>query len=148
MEDIKSRTMSVTRVFDAPVEMVWQALTQPELIKEWWGPEGFTTTIRKMDVRVGGKWLFIMHGPDGTDFDNDHTYLEVARNKRIVLQNNGPQKFEIIVDLLEKGPQTEVKWAVIFDSVPTKNEAIRAFKADIGMEQNIERFKNYLNQLQ
>ena len=147
MENIEQRTMSITRVFDASVSLVWQALTKAELIKEWWGPEGFTNTIHKMDVRVGGKWLFTMHSPDGTEFENDHTYLELIENEKLVLQNNGPQNFEIIIRLFDRGNQTEVKWEVIFDSVPTMSQAINSFKADIGMEQNMERFNQCVNQL-
>ncbi len=134
----------MTRVFDAPVELLWKVLTTPEYIKEWWGPEGFTNTIHNMDVRVGGKWQFTMHGPDGTDFENDHTYKELITNERMVIVNNGVQEFEIIINLTGKGEQTEIKWQVIFGSVPTMEEAINAFKADIGLKQNLERLANHL----
>jgi uncharacterized protein YndB with AHSA1/START domain len=72
------------RMFDAPVELLWKVLTTPEYIKDWWGPEGFTNTIHKMDVREGGRWLFTMHDPDGTDFKSDHTYKEIVTNELIV----------------------------------------------------------------
>ncbi len=146
MEDVSNRTLSMIRTFNAPVDLLWKVLTNAEHIAKWWGPEGFTNTIHKMDVRKGGKWEFTMHGPDGTDYENNHTYLEIIVNQQIILDHKNPN-FEIIVNLTDKGDQTEVEWIVEFDSVPTMEEAIRAFKADIGMEQNLNRFQEYVNQM-
>jgi uncharacterized protein YndB with AHSA1/START domain len=64
------REILITRTFDAPRELVWEAWTNPKHVTHWWGPNGFTTTIEKMDVRVGGVWKHVMHGPDGTDYPN------------------------------------------------------------------------------
>ncbi len=61
----------ITRIFDAPRDLVWKAWTTPELVKEWWGPKDFTAPSIQMDFRVGGKYLFCMHGPKGTEFDKD-----------------------------------------------------------------------------
>ena len=70
------REISITRLFDAPRELVFEAWTDPEQVVQWWGPHGFTTTIHEMDVRPGGVWRFIMHGPDGTDYDNRVVFEE------------------------------------------------------------------------
>jgi uncharacterized protein YndB with AHSA1/START domain len=59
------REIITSRVYDAPRELVFKAWTDPKHIARWWGPNGFTTTIHEMDVRPGGAWRFIMHGPDG-----------------------------------------------------------------------------------
>ncbi|RNL69267.1 polyketide cyclase [Sinomicrobium pectinilyticum] len=146
MEDISKRTMEITRTFEAPVELVWEVLTTPEYIKNWWGPEGFTNTIRKMEVKEGGTWDFTMHGPDGTDFVNFYHYLEVKPLEKIVMEHRQHPKFIIIVQLFSEGDHTKVVWQNVFDSVPTKEEAIRAFKADIGLVQNMERLSQYLKQ--
>ncbi len=58
----------ITRVFDAPRELVFKAWTEPGRLVQWWGPNGFTVTIQEMDVRPGGEWNLILHGPDGTDY--------------------------------------------------------------------------------
>src|SRR5665811_1541662 len=87
MEDISKRTMEITRTFEAPVELLWKVLTTPEYIRDWWGPEGFTNTIKKMEVKEGGIWEFTMHGPDGTDFDNVFYYLEVKTFEKIVMEH-------------------------------------------------------------
>jgi uncharacterized protein YndB with AHSA1/START domain len=72
------REIVVTRVFDAPRELVFDAFTDPAHISNWWGPDGFTTTTHEMDVRPGGTWRFVMHGPDGVDYDNIIVYREIT----------------------------------------------------------------------
>lgn len=63
--------ITIERVFNAPVEKVWEAWTRPEMVKKWWGPEHFIAPVVKIDFRVGGKYLYAMHGPAGTEFDRD-----------------------------------------------------------------------------
>jgi uncharacterized protein YndB with AHSA1/START domain len=69
-----ARTIVTTRVFDAPRELVFEAWTNPKHLVQWWGPHGFTTTIRAIDARPGGVWRFVMHGPDGVDYENRIVY--------------------------------------------------------------------------
>jgi len=64
------REITLSRLFDAPREVVFDAWTDPRQIAAWWGPDGFTNTIQEMDVRPGGVWRFVMHGPDGVDYPN------------------------------------------------------------------------------
>ena len=65
----------VTRVFDAPRELVWKAWTDPKYVMQWWGPKGFTSPVCKMDFRVGGKFLFCMRAPDGQEYWNGGEYF-------------------------------------------------------------------------
>src|SRR5436190_19477576 len=67
----KNRELLLTRLLNAPIELVWEVWTNPEHIAQWWGPNGFTNTITKMDVQPGGEWDLVMHGPDGTDYKNN-----------------------------------------------------------------------------
>jgi uncharacterized protein YndB with AHSA1/START domain len=76
--------MSITRVFDAPRELVWKAWTDPEYVMQWWGPKGFTAPVCKMDVRVGGKSLCCMRTPDGQEFWNAVEYFEIVPHEKIV----------------------------------------------------------------
>ncbi len=76
--------MVVTRVFDAPRELVWKAWTDPKYVTQWWGPQGFTTPVCKMDFRVGGKFLLGMKSPDGQEFFNAGEYHEIVPNEKIV----------------------------------------------------------------
>lgn len=80
------RELVITRVFDAPRAMVWDAWTDPEQIVKWWGPRGFTLTVAEMDVRPGGVWRSTMHGSDGTDYLNDCVFTEVVKPQRIVYE--------------------------------------------------------------
>src|ERR1051325_8099968 len=76
--------MVVTRVFDAPLELVWKAWTDPKYVMQWWGPKGFTTPVCKMDFRVGGKFLYCMRTPDGQEFWNGGEYHEIVPQEKIV----------------------------------------------------------------
>src|SRR5216684_6933391 len=78
------REIAITRVFNVPRNLVWSAWTDPKHVAQWWGPTGFTNTIHKMEVKVGGVWDFIMHGPDGTDYPNYIEYREIVPPERIV----------------------------------------------------------------
>lgn len=74
----------ITRVFDAPRNLVWKAWTEPEHVMEWWGPKGFTAPIIKTDFRVGGKSLLCMRSPEGEDYWSTGVYREIVEPERIV----------------------------------------------------------------
>jgi uncharacterized protein YndB with AHSA1/START domain len=76
--------MVVTRVFDAPRELVWKAWTDPQYVMQWWGPKGFTAPFCQMDFRVGGKFLYCMRAPDGQEFWNGGEYHEIVPHEKIV----------------------------------------------------------------
>jgi uncharacterized protein YndB with AHSA1/START domain len=89
MEDKKGIT--IERVFDAPREMVWRAWTEPEMVKRWWGPKGFTAPSIRIDLRVGGKYVYCMHGPEGSEFDKDlysaGVYKEIVPMEKLVVSD-------------------------------------------------------------
>jgi uncharacterized protein YndB with AHSA1/START domain len=78
------REIVMTRVFDAPRDLVFDALTKPELLKRWFGPHGWTLTECEVDLRVGGAWRFFSHGPGGHTMGMRGVYREIARPERIV----------------------------------------------------------------
>ena len=145
MEDISKRSLSLTRTFDAPVALLWEVLTTPEHIIHWWGPDGFTNTIHKMELKEGGQWKFTMHGPDGKDYENEFVYREIDPMKKIILDHLKYPKFTITITLFDEGKKTKVQWLNTFDSIPGKEEAVRAFKADVGLEQNMLRLSQYVS---
>jgi uncharacterized protein YndB with AHSA1/START domain len=83
-EDTSAREIVIAREFNAPRELVWQAMTDPRHVVRWWGPRGFTTKIEHMDVRPGGTWEHTMRGPDGTEYPNKSLFQEVVKPERIV----------------------------------------------------------------
>ncbi len=80
----ETERMVITRVFDAPRELVWKAWTDPKYVMQWWGPKGFTAPVCKIDFRVGGKFLCCMRTPDGQEFWNAGEYHEIVQHERIV----------------------------------------------------------------
>ena len=88
------REIVLSRLIDAPQELVFDAWTDPEQVGQWWGPSGFTTTTHKMEVKPGGVWRFVMHGPDGRDYQNKITYLEVVPPERLVYRHGGDEDLE------------------------------------------------------
>ena len=81
---ISGRELVLTRIIDAPREKLFKAWTTPELLKKWFAPLPFTTTVAEADVRPGGASLIVMRGPDGSEFPNRGVYLEVVKNERLV----------------------------------------------------------------
>lgn len=79
----------IERIFDAPRELVWKAWTDEEMVKKWWGPEGFTAPSIKINFAVGEKYIFAMHGPEGSEWDKDMysagVYKEIVPNEKIVV---------------------------------------------------------------
>jgi len=138
------RELSISRLINAPIEQVWNAWTDPEHIKHWWGPEGFTNTISHMDVRPGGSWEFIMHGPDGTDYKNRHVYLEVEKPVRLVMKHETFPPFIMTATFTAQGGKTLVQLHSLFESAEQLLQVIEVFKADVGMQQNMDRMQNYL----
>ena len=80
----ETERMVITREFDAPREVVWQAWTDPKYVMQWWGPKGFTSPFCQMDFRVGGKYLCCMKSPDGQEFWNGGQYHEIVPYEKIV----------------------------------------------------------------
>ncbi len=83
-----TRTIHITRIFNAPRERVWKAWTERDMVKQWWGPKDFTAPHIEIDFRVGGKYLYAMHGPVGSEFDKDMwsggEYLDIVPMEKIV----------------------------------------------------------------
>src|ERR1700692_2235471 len=88
-ENTADREIYFTRVFDAPRKLVWQAMTDPKQVVLWWGPRGFTPTVKKMELRPGGTWEHVMHGPDGANYPNKSVFKEVVEEERIVYSHGG-----------------------------------------------------------
>jgi uncharacterized protein YndB with AHSA1/START domain len=141
--DTSDRELQLSRVLDAPVELVWEVFTDPEHIAQWWGPNGFRNTITRMDVKPGGKWDLLMHGPDGTDYKNESVYLEVVKHRRIVFEHVSP-KFIATISFEERGEQTLLTWHMLFESAEQFSQVVKTFKADEGLKQNVEKLSRYL----
>src|ERR1700748_902608 len=121
MQNAKSNTQDreliISRLLDAPVELVWEVWTSPEHIANWWGPDGFTTTITIMNINPGGEWNLVMHGPDGTDYKNKSIFKEVIPFKKIVYEHISAPKFIATITFEKQGGQTMLTWHMLFETV-------------------------------
>jgi len=141
------RELSISRVLNAPRELVWKVWTEPDHIKNWWGPNGFTNTIFKMEVKPGGIWDFIMHGPDGTDYKNKSVYKEVVKPERIVYDHVSGPKFQFTVTFTAQGKKTLIKIQMLFKTAAEKNKIVKEFRAGEGLEQNMYKLDAYLKKI-
>lgn len=132
--DLAERTLVLTRELAAPRSLVWHTWTDPAHATQWWGPRGFTTTTLEMDVRVGGRWRYVMHGPDGRDWDNRQTYLEVEPERRLHYRHgrdldDDPDAFLATVEFEDAGEAcTRVTMRLVMPSVEACRTA-RSFGA-------------------
>ncbi len=141
------REIRASHIFRAPRALVWRMWTQQEHITNWWGPNGFTTTIEHMDVRPGGEWRFVMHGPDGTDYPNHKVYEVVAPIERLVMNHvcEPHHRMEAIFGDVDGG--TEVNVRMLFDSAEVCSAIIARVGADEKLVENLVKLEKYLNTL-
>jgi uncharacterized protein YndB with AHSA1/START domain len=146
-EDISDREIITARVFDAPREFVWKAWTEPEHIAQWWGPIGFTTTIHEMDVRPGGAWRFILHGPDGVDYKNHSVFIEVAESMRLVYDHISGPKFHATVTFDDEGGKTKITMRMLFDTAEQHRQVVEQYGAIEGAKQTFARLAEHLTRM-
>jgi uncharacterized protein YndB with AHSA1/START domain len=149
--DTKDRELVMTRTFDAPRELVWEVWTDPKHVAAWWGPNGFTNTIHEMDVAPGGKWRFMMHGPDGVDYPNRIVFTEVVKPERLVYihgddNDNDDNTFEVTVTFEAIGKKTQLTMRIIMKSVKALDDA-KKFGAVEGGQQTLQRLEKYLSDM-
>ena len=136
-----------TRLLDAPGDLVWEVWTNPEHIKEWWGPNGFSLTTKSMTVEPGKIWEFIMHGM-GRDWDNKIEYLEVKKPSLLTYKHTGAENedynFSVAVYFEEVEGKTLLTMKSTFKSEAIIEELNRKVNAIEGGKQTLNRLENYL----
>ncbi|HEX7017752.1 MAG TPA: SRPBCC domain-containing protein [Patescibacteria group bacterium] len=160
-----SEKITITRVFDAPREKVWQAWTEPELIKQWWGPEGFSAPSIKIDLKVGGKYVYAMRGPEGSEWDKDMysagIFKEIVPMEKIVATDyfsdsegnkidptevgmaaDVPSEMPVMTILFEEIADNQTKLSIVYDKPATEAEFQAMLKS--GMK---EGWQSSLNKL-
>lgn len=151
-EDLSTKTkqsLFAVRTFNALRERVWEAWTDPKQIVQWWGPTGFTTTTEKMEVKAGGEWRLVMHGPDGRDYKNHIIYHEVVKPERLVYQHvpekgTEPVNFHTVVTFEAQGQKTRLTMLAIFPSATALDYVVKNYGAFEGMQQTLGRLKAHV----
>lgn len=137
----------LTRIFDAPVKLVWDAWTDPKKAAEWWGPRGFTITTHSKEFKPGGIWHYTMHGPDGVDYPNKAKYLEIEPLSRMVYDHGGyddrPALFRVTVTFAETKGKTKMEMTMALATPEAAAEAKKFIKKASG-NSTWDRFAEYL----
>ena len=145
----EDRQILTMKMLQAPREKVWAALTDPDALSQWFGPDGFTLTTRSFDLRVGGKWDFTMHGPDGTDYENLVTFEQIDPPTRLSGLHASPAEDEMpsfreSVDLDEMLGMTILTLKAVFDSAEERDFSAEKSGAIEGAEQHLARLEAFL----
>jgi len=127
-----------TREIKAAVEAVYQALADPARLARWWGPDGFTNTIRKFEFTPGGHWDFTMHGPDGANYPNQAIFTEIIPNSSVAIKHISQPNFLLSISLRPSANGTLVTWVQEFDD-PSIADNIRHI-VEPANEQNLRRW--------
>lgn len=146
----KDNELYITRLYDAPVKVVWDAWCDPKQAAKWWGPRGFTITTHSKDLRPGGHWDYTMHGPDGTDYPNTTIYHEVEKHAKLVYDHGGhkdrPPLFRVTVTFQEIGKgKTKMDMTMALASAEAARE-IEKFIKQAGGNSTWDRLGEYLEQ--
>lgn len=140
------QTIVSTRVFNTPIEKVFRAFTEPEHLKAWWGPKGFTNTFHEFDLRPGGTWKFTMHGPDKGNYENEVVFTKIEKPNFISWDRVSKPLFQINVTFEEL---TNTATKVIFKMIFTESreyETIKKFAPEKN-EENFDRLEKVLKKI-
>jgi uncharacterized protein YndB with AHSA1/START domain len=145
------REIVISRVIDAPRELVFEVFTEVRHLSRWWGPEGFTTTTQSFEFRVGGEWIFVMHGPDGTDYREWITWTEITPPERIALLHgevrDDPNAFESVLTFAQSGAATRIEMRTVFPTKELRDEAVERYHAIEGGQQTLSKLAAYVTEI-
>ena len=145
------REIVITRVIGAPRELVFEAFTQVRHLSQWWGPDGFTTTTRSFEFRAGGEWDFVMHGPDGTDYQEWITWTEIVPPERIALRHgefrDDANAFDSVLTFAVVDDGTRIVMRTVFPTKDLRDEAVERFHAVEGGQQTLGHLAAYVARL-
>jgi len=149
--ETSDREIRLSREVAAPRELVWKLWTDPKHLANWWGPTGFSTSTQQHEPKPGGQWRFTMHGPDGRDYENLITYLEVVEPSKLSYKHGGdvecePVNFQVEVRFEPagaKGERTRISMRMVFESPQAKDLVVNQYNAIEGGKQTIGRLAEY-----
>lgn len=137
MNSVEHRSDTKSRTIEASPARVWAAMSAPDRVARWWGPEGFTNTMHAFELHAGGTWSLTMHGPDGRDYPNESRFTRVVPAQTFEIEHISAPHFVLTVDLVPQGEHTLVRWRQTFDSVETYEKLVAIVSP--ANEQNLAR---------
>ena len=139
----EERALRTSRTLPFSPKEIYGAFASADLLASWWGPEGFSSTFEVFEFATGGRWKFVMHGPDGENYLNESFFEELVPDSRIVIHHACPPDFKLTIELTPDGEGTHLTWEQVFEDVETA-EAVRQ-RAGSANEQNIDRLTAVLS---
>ncbi len=130
-------TFSTSRDIPATPEQVFAAFSQPDRLARWWGPVGFTNTFHRCDFTPGGRWSFVMNGPDGGRYANESVFAAIDPQRQVVIRHVSAPEFLLTVTLEASASGTRLSWAQAFDDAEVA-ERVRSIVVPAN-EQNLDR---------
>ena len=135
-----------SRVVDAAIDFVFTAWTDPAHLKNWWGPAGFTNTFNEFDLRPGGRWSFIMHGPEKGNYPNECEFIKIEKPNLIAWQRISKPIFQVLASFEEvHGNKTKIVFKMLFNS-PEECNKLKPFVVDKN-EENFDRLEKELEKM-
>lgn len=147
------REIVISRVMNAPRELVFKAWSDPKHVNQWWGPNGFTNTFTKFELKTGGMWVYTMLGPDGVIYPNWIKFEEVILGEKLVYSHgaelNEPAHFHVTVTFQSEGTgKTKVTQKSVFPSKEARDYVVENFGALEGGKQHIAKMEAYAKKLE
>lgn len=142
-----SREIKIERIIDTKREIVFSACTNLNVLPKWWGPKGFTITTQEINVTENGIWKFVMHGPDGIDYQNKIIFKEIKSPELIVFvhgEENSDDNFTMKITFEEINDQTKVTMTMCFATKENKEKAVKEYGAVKGANQTLDRLEGVL----
>lgn len=132
-----------SRQIAASVEQVYAAFSDPQRLARWWGPAGFSNTFKTCEFKSGGRWSFVMHGPDGKNYPNESVFAELEPFKKVVVVHDSLPKYRLTITLSAVGEGTLVGWSQAFEDakvakaiehivVPANEENLERLVGEVG----------------
>jgi len=131
------------RVLPYPPQRVFEAFARPELLARWWGPSGFTNSFEVFEFKPGGRWKFVMHGPDGSNHANESVFLKLEAPSTLVIQHVSPPRFVLTVSLETHEAGTAIAWAQEFEDAAVAARIKHIVEP--ANEQNLDRLRSVLS---
>jgi uncharacterized protein YndB with AHSA1/START domain len=140
-----------TRLFDAPRALVFDAFTCADRLARWFGPKGFALTTQSFEFAPDGVWRFVMHGPDGRDYENKIIFREILRPERISYIHPGdegddPARKETTISFSQEGDQTRIDWRMRFPTLVARDQAARDYGVATGLAENLGRLGDFVEE--
>jgi uncharacterized protein YndB with AHSA1/START domain len=140
------REIFSSRILNVPVAIVYKAFENPNHLKKWWGPEGFTNTFHEFNLKPGGNWKLTMHGPEKGHYENSSVFTTVIPNKLVSWKRNSPPLFDMEIQFEKLDEMTsKISFRMIFESIEDCNK-IKSF-AEPKNEENFDRLEREIKNI-